>query len=312
MKNRKKATIDWKQEKKKRSNVKGRMKMSVTFVLRNNASLNNKPKTYRQKRCRGTGEEHYRGKAGGFVRSTKAKAGSQGGAPLRQGRRFRAEHRGEAEEDHRGDAKEPRRTTTKGEADKEWEHCRGRHRNMGAPQRPTPRNQQGRGWRRGMGEPLRPTPRSGSTADAEAEAKQWEQCRGQRRGMGLHKGRNQHQGTPKTEGPSDNQQSTGDGLTERKNEWKGWSKQLRRKQWQWWSKTKQSEGNKAQSREKRKPTWPQWWRLTLWWKAAAECGLGPSDPPSSFFEVAEVVECQMWEYPLLANAGYGWVITLVL
>jgi hypothetical protein len=34
--------------------------------------------------------------------------------------------------------------------------------------------------------------------------------------MGLHEGGSQHQGTPKMEGPSDNQQSTRNGVTERK------------------------------------------------------------------------------------------------
>jgi hypothetical protein len=44
----------------------------------------------------------------------------------RQGRRFCVEPKGEAKEDHQGDAEEPRRTTTEGEADvEEWEHCRG-------------------------------------------------------------------------------------------------------------------------------------------------------------------------------------------
>ena len=126
------------------------------------------------------------------------------GAP-RRGRRFRAEHRGEAKEDHRGDTEEPRRTTTEGEADEEWEHCRGQHRGMRALRRPTPRNHQGRGRRQGMGAPrARPTPR-----------KEWEH-RPAPRNWSRNKGGAQHRGTPQTDGASGNQQPTRNGVTERK------------------------------------------------------------------------------------------------
>jgi hypothetical protein len=146
--------------------------MLFSCVLRNNATLNNKPETYRQKRCRGTKEEHRRGKAKGFVWSTEAKAGSRGGAPPSRGRRFHAEHRGGAEGFVRSTEVRPRRTT---EA--------------------APRNQGGPPPR------ARPT-RNGSTAGAgteewehreggrrgttkgKADAEEWEHCRGRRRGMG--------------------------------------------------------------------------------------------------------------------------------
>jgi hypothetical protein len=104
--------------------------------------------------------------------------------------------------------------------------------------------------------------------------------------MGLNEGGTQHPGTPKTEGPSGNQQSTRNGVKERKKEKVGQSC--------WIANNDNGKANRSKQSTIRSNSGNQPDRnggnLLCDGRQPLSEAAGPPNPPSLIFEVAEVVE----------------------